>query len=225
MDQEHTLLSEIDLALSHNGLSGLEFPKESVLQFIDYVTLLQAWNERMDLVAPAAFSTQMERHVLDSFLTWALLKQRLGDVDLRQVVDVGSGAGLPGVILGILSPQATVELVEPREKRAIFLKEVKRQMKLSNLRVRTERYESLGVADLDRTQLLISRALGDSVSFLSWSAEILAADGMVVQMVGKSWKPDSDETYKKLGFTSPELLSYKLPRSGASLGLAIYSLK
>lgn len=225
MDSEETLLSEVHHVLSHNALSGQVMPKESVSQFIEYVTLLQAWNERMDLVAPASFSVQMERHVLDSLLAWALLKRRLGHVPLSKIVDVGSGAGLPGVIMGILSPEASVTLVEPREKRAIFLKEVKRKMKLANLQVLAERYEVLGAAELGKSQLFVSRALGDSGSFLSWSAEMVAFDGAVVQMVGKSWKQEDDEAYQRLGFGPPEVLTYELPRSEASLGLAVFSLK
>jgi 16S rRNA (guanine527-N7)-methyltransferase len=100
--------------------------------------------------------------------------------------DLGSGAGFPGVALAAASPEATVELVESREKRAAFLQKVVREAGLANATVRNERSEGLEAGAYDG---LISRAYKPPLEFLEDAARLLKIGGRVVLLLGDGAPP------------------------------------
>lgn len=174
-----------------------------------YFDLLLRWNAKMDLVSPAPKETLVENHIVDCLLADQLIKQELGG--FSKLVDIGSGAGLPGVVLSIMNPDKKVYLLEPRDKRCHFLKEVKRELKLEGLeilKIRMEELPKLGISGLD---LSISRAIPANSSFLDVSRETLASGGLAVRMMGPSYELGKGE----------ESLEYRLLRSGANRQLIV----
>ena len=100
--------------------------KEALGAMSAYLELLLQWTDRVDLVSPGSAEELIQRHVRDAFACWRLLDER-GLFDSGNCLDVGSGAGLPGLVFAMLAPGCEFFLCEPRQKRVVFLQEVRRR--------------------------------------------------------------------------------------------------
>jgi 16S rRNA (guanine527-N7)-methyltransferase len=139
-------------------------------RMVRYAELLERWSARHNLVRFASRRELVERHLVD-----ALAGQRvLGPPGV--LIDVGSGAGLPGVPLLIARPDWSGVLLEPRQKRWAFLKAVIRELGLP-AEARAER--TGGVPESDRFDLVTVRAVGDHGALLSWARARLTDRGGV----------------------------------------------
>ena len=114
---------------------------------------LLEWNKKIDLTTITNPDQVREKHVVDSLAGVPLL--RSGD---RRVADLGSGGGFPGVVLAIVDRSRQVVSVESRTKKAVFQRQVARELKLTNLEVLDQRIEDLSIP---RPDLITARALAD----------------------------------------------------------------
>lgn len=143
--------------------------------FLDYLSLLQKWNQAYNLTAVRDPEVMVSRHVLDSLsiLPW---------VKGKRVLDVGSGAGLPGIPLAIARPEFHVVLLDSNGKKIRFLQEVKRVLALSHVELVQTRVEcyhpSFGF------DTVTSRAFGHLEQFISKTQHVLAPDGIWLAMKG-----------------------------------------
>lgn len=129
----------LELLLRENGrLNGRPFSEIEVERFLQYHRLVLKWNSRLHLTTLTAPETFFDRHLRESeFAETALLPE------VKQVWDLGSGLGIPGIPLAVLRNELTVTLVESKRHKAIFLEEVAATLDLTNLRVVNSRIESL----------------------------------------------------------------------------------
>ena len=156
-------------------------------RLLSYLELIEHWTKTIDLVANASFEVLFERHISDSLIAAFLLIQEKALKKDGHVIDVGTGAGLPGIVFAILMPKLKVSLCEPRDKRVIFLKEAVRTLKLENTRVYLSDMEALIQKNLDPATLTIARALGRDEEFLAFSDATLEQSGTASLMVGYTW--------------------------------------
>ncbi|MBL7662488.1 16S rRNA (guanine(527)-N(7))-methyltransferase RsmG [bacterium] len=172
----------------HTGLEVLrqelnpkhpEFEASVIECLTQYLALLSEWNPKVDLVAPNTTSYWIEHHLLDSAAAGIILEREFGTA--ASVLDIGSGAGLPGLIIAILNPKRRVILVEPRAKRVSFLKEARRVLALAQLEVVEKRLEDLG-QEFRGIDLAIHRALKLDQSALKALKEILVPSGKLLSM-------------------------------------------
>lgn len=133
------LKDNLELLLRENGrLNGRPFSEIEVERFLQYYQLVLKWNPRLHLTTLTAPETFFDRHLRESeFAESALLPE------VKQVWDLGSGLGIPGLPLAVLRNDLTVTLVESKRHKAIFLEEVAATLELKNLRVVNSRIESL----------------------------------------------------------------------------------
>lgn len=133
----------------HAGLVALALPLDDTVQarLLDYLELLAKWNAVYNLTAIRDPQAMLVHHLLDSLAIVAPLAARLGPKPC--VVDVGSGGGLPGIVLAIVWPEASLHLVEPVGKKAAFLRQCALELGLANLRVHASHVERLSPASLD----------------------------------------------------------------------------
>src|SRR5713226_3433565 len=145
------------------GEFGLPAYDEQVLQIQQYMKILLAWNEKINLTAIRDPREVLYRHFCESMYAAGAVP-----VENGRLADVGSGGGFPGLPLKIIRPDLHVILIESNLKKATFLAEVIRELDLSDTQVLVRRYEELGeeVAPLD---IICSRALGEFVTFLDWA--------------------------------------------------------
>ena len=151
---------------------------EQVRQIQQYIRLLLAWNEKVNLTAIRDPLEILHRHFCESMFAAAAVPMEKG-----RLADVGSGGGFPGLPLKIVRPELQVFLIESNIKKATFLAEVVRELGLVDARVLVSRYEELGedVAPLD---FVCSRALGEFQPFLEWAAEPQVAAQKAVLWIG-----------------------------------------
>jgi len=144
-----------------------------------YVAALATDGIVRGLIGPREAGRLWSRHVLNSAVVGDLIEPG------ARVVDIGSGAGLPGIPLAIARPDCRVDLVEPLERRAQFLREIVQLLGLHHCRVVRGRAEDV-VADCGGAHVVTSRALAPLSRVAVWSAPLIAAGGWMVALKGQS---------------------------------------
>lgn len=141
-----------------------EVSSEQVQQIQRYIGLLLAWNDKVNLTAIRDPLEVLYRHFCESMFGAIMVP-----VEKGRLADVGSGGGFPGLPMKILRPELQVLLIESNVKKATFLAEVIRELRLSEARVLVSRYEELSeeVAPLD---YVCVRAVGEFAPLLAWAA-------------------------------------------------------
>jgi 16S rRNA (guanine(527)-N(7))-methyltransferase RsmG len=151
--------------------------RETEEKLRSYLALLRRWNERINLVAEASEAEQWERHVLDSLQLFPLLPEH-GE----PIVDLGSGAGLPGLVLAVASGRET-HLVESDRRKAAFLSEAGRHLDLPKLQVHAARIEH---ATLPPAKVLTARALASLPDLLTYAHRLMAPGGVALLPKGRT---------------------------------------
>lgn len=162
----------------------LELSEAQVSQLLDYQALIAKWTQVYNLTAVRDPAEMMTHHLLDSLAAIAPLQRHLEQAGLSQgsrLLDVGSGAGLPGVIIAICCPGVAVTCVDTVAKKAAFIKQAALALKLPNLAGLHARVESI----TEPFDVICSRAFASLVDFTQWSAGALAPQGVWMAMKGK----------------------------------------
>ncbi len=168
----------IDTPLLTSTLAAWEIATtpEQIERFAAYLALLAEWNQRMNLVAASTLADSTRRHLLDSL---ALAPAWSAATPPATLADVGSGAGLPGIPLAILWPQTQVTLIESIGKKATFLAHVATELQLANVRVLSERVETLGHGPLRETCALVTaRAVAQLATLAEYCLPLCHINGV-----------------------------------------------
>jgi 16S rRNA (guanine(527)-N(7))-methyltransferase RsmG len=179
IDRLQLTLSE----LQHTG--ELPFPPpdpQQLQQLTTYTRLLLEWNQRMNLISPNDEDRIAERHILESLAPCAAWDFP----PASRVLDLGSGGGLPGIPLKIMRPDLAMTLLESRQKKALFLNTVVRELLLENCRVLSARAEELAQTAGESFSIISARAVADLKTLWRWSKPLLAAGGALLAMKGGS---------------------------------------
>ena len=168
------------------GLAALSLVLDDaqVAALLDYIALIQKWTKVYNLTAVREPHDMLTHHVLDSLAVVRPLRQQLAELGLGRVVrvlDVGAGAGLPGVVLAICFPEMAVHCVDTVAKKAAFVQQVAVSLRLVNLRGIHARVESLA----EPYDVVCSRAFASLADFTQWSVAALAPAGVWMAMKGK----------------------------------------
>ncbi len=169
--------SQVDVALSGQQLDAL----------LAYLALLVRWNATYNLTAIQQPSDMLVQHLADCLAIVAPLRRRLGEPLQSRILDVGSGAGLPGVVLAIATPEATLWCLDKVGKKAAFIQQVRAELGLRNLTAVHARVEDLDAGIFD---VIVSRAFTSLAEFVALTGRHLAPDGLWLAMKGKH--PDAE---------------------------------
>lgn len=164
------------------GLADLKLSLSDaqVSQLLAYLDLIQKWNKVYNLTAVRDPQEMLSHHLLDSLAAVTPLRRQTGG-RAAKLLDVGSGAGLPGVVFAVCCPELQVDCVDTVGKKAAFIQQAATQLKLPNLRGIHDRVENLpGPYDV-----ISSRAFAALADFASWSQGALAEQGVWLAMKGK----------------------------------------
>jgi 16S rRNA (guanine527-N7)-methyltransferase len=151
---------------------GLVFDDATAHQLLEYLSLLQRWNATYNLTAVRDLDRMLSQHLLDCLAVVAPLRRHLGDRHSR-LLDVGSGAGLPGVVIAVLCPEIDVTCVDTVGKKAAFVRHVSASLKLRNLHSEHARVEKLKTAPFD---VVTSRAFASLADFVKFTARLVAEE-------------------------------------------------
>lgn len=156
----------LNVALSDTQLS----------QLLDYLALLAKWNSVYNLTAIRDPAQMVTQHLLDSLAALPAF------ANAHNVLDVGAGGGLPGIVLAIARPDMNVSLIDTVHKKTAFLTQAKAELQLANVNVYTGRVEQLQVSQ--KFDVITSRAFADLSDFVNWSGHLLQENGCFIAMKG-----------------------------------------
>ncbi|QAU32880.1 16S rRNA (guanine(527)-N(7))-methyltransferase RsmG [Janthinobacterium sp. 17J80-10] len=149
-------------------------------QLLDYLALLAKWNAVYNLTAVRDPQQMLTQHVLDCLAALPAFSEAIN------VLDVGAGGGLPGMVLGIWgaarAPALQVSMIDTVHKKTAFLTQAKSQLGLASVTVHTGRVEQLQVAR--KFDVITSRAFAELKDFITWSQHLLADGGCYIAMKG-----------------------------------------
>ena len=148
---------------------------------IAYLALLHRWNATYNLTAVRDPAQMLTQHLADCLAVMGSLRRQAGPGPYR-LLDVGSGGGLPGVVIAVLNPAVDVTCVDAVGKKAAFVQQVASELRLPNLRAEHSRVESLKAAPFD---VIASRAFAALPDFVGLTRRHLAGTGMWMAMKGK----------------------------------------
>jgi len=158
-----------------------------ITHLLDYLALIEKWTKVYNLTAVRDPAEMLTHHLLDSLAVIASLRQQLAALSPAEsarpvkLLDVGSGAGLPGIVIAICCPEVAVDCVDTVAKKAAFIRQVAATLRLPNLRGLHARVESL----TEQYDVISSRAFASLPDFTSWSSAALAEHGIWLAMKGK----------------------------------------
>ena len=153
---------------------------EQIAHLQKYIALLLDWNQRINLISPNDEDRIAERHILESLAVlsaWPFPQN-------STVLDLGSGAGFPGIPLKIMRPDLVMTLLESRQKKTLFLNTVVRELPLANCRVVNARAEDLPKTSGEKFSIVIARAVADLKTLWEWSKPLLVSNGVLLAMKG-----------------------------------------
>ena len=175
------------------GLQALELTltDAQVTQLLDYLALLQKWNKVYNLTAVRDPAEMLTHHLLDSLAAINPLLRRVqcepgfaAGSPIR-LLDVGSGGGLPGVVIAIVCPQVDVSCVDTVGKKAAFIQQAAATLRLPNLHGVHARVETLKAEQGGGFDVVCSRAFASLPDFTRWSRAALKPDAVWMAMKGK----------------------------------------
>jgi len=164
---------------------GVELSGEQEGRLLGYLELLQKWNRVYNLTAVTNPAEMLTHHLLDSLAVVPALRRQTGGAAGR-LLDVGSGGGLPGVVIAACCPELRVDCLDAVGKKAAFIQQAAGSLGLRNLRGLHGRAEAVR----ERYAVVASRAFASLADFVRLTQEALAPDGIWMDMKGK--RPDDE---------------------------------
>jgi 16S rRNA (guanine527-N7)-methyltransferase len=184
---------------------GLEVSPSQQEKLMDYLALMFKWNAVYNLTSLRDPMQMVTHHLLDSLAAVPAF------VDAKNVLDVGSGGGLPGIVLATVRPDMKLSMIDTVHKKTAFLTQVKAELGLANVTVYTMRVEQLQVSD--KFDVITSRAFADLSDFVNWSSHLLAEGGRYIALKGVAPQEEQQRLPEAWRVTKVEPL--QVPRLGA----------
>ena len=168
---------------------GITISEEQINQFKKYLSLLQEWNEKMNLTAIVDEEEAIEKHFYDSLYS---LKEY--DYDDQSLLDLGSGAGFPGIPLKIVFPNLYVTLLEPTTKRVTFLNEVIKELGLKGIVTVNKRAEDYVKDVREYYDIVTARAVANMQVLMELAIPLLRVGGTFIALKGSKGHQEHEES-------------------------------
>ena len=186
--------------------------KEQYGQFYAYMELLIEWNEKMNLTAITEPKEIILKHFIDSITILKYID------DNSKLVDVGTGAGFPGVPLSIMNPTLKITLVDSLNKRLIFLQEVVKELNLKNIEIVHARAEEFGQNKnyREKFDIATSRAVANLATLSEYLVPLVKIGGKIISMKASNAKEEINDAQKAievLGGKIEKIEEFDLPES------------
>ncbi len=198
--------------LLSSALLKLKLESSPTDKLIEYVKMLEKWNKTYNITAIRDLKQMVILHLIDSASVYRYLKG-------NSIIDVGTGGGIPGIILAILNPNLNLTLLDTSQKKTRFLRFAKRQLKLANVTVvceRVEKYQAKKPYDV-----VISRAFTEVSNFLKLAGHLCASSGQMLAMKGP--RIESEQSTTQLGFELAQEINIDVPYLDAQRRLLVFN--
>lgn len=198
-----------------NGLTelGLSVTAETQTKLLEYLHLMEKWNRVYNLTAVRRIEDMVSTHLLDS------LAITLYTEGAKRILDVGTGPGLPGIPLSLISPGTQVTLLDSNHKKTTFLKQAITMLGLTNAKVVCERVEKWQTPE--RFDFIVSRAFSNVTDFLDAAGRLVTEAGILIAMKGVY--PEEELKQIPAGFELKQVMSLKVPGVVGERHLVLFS--
>ena len=178
----------MDLLCDHAVKYGVFLTDSHIEKFSSFLKLLEEWNRKMNLTGTSDRARIITELMLDSIIPVPWLPSE------GKLVDIGSGAGFPGLMIKILKPGIHIRLIESNRKKVSFLKHAIRVLQLRNATAVNARFEAVSASMKDDTaDLITSRAMTDLCRLINLCISFLNPGGTLVCFLGSQWKRELKE--------------------------------
>jgi len=201
---------------------GFKIDEQQLNLFYQYANLLFEENKKVNLTALSGLKETVVKHFLDSII---VLKYR--DLQEKKIIDLGTGAGFPGIPLKIMSPKAEITLVDSLKKRCLFLEKTLSELAINGVVVINDRAENLGQNKKYRGifDLSLSRAVAHTRILIELHAPLLKIGGEMLLLKGPGIEEEitvSQKAAEELGVKLFDLIKYELPEGYGQRAIAIF---
>ena len=191
---------------------GVRLSVEQIEQFYKYMNLLIEWDEKMNLTAITEPKEIILKHFIDSITILKYID------DNSKLVDVGTGAGFPGVPLSIMNPTLKITLVDSLNKRLIFLQEVVKELNLKHIEIVHARAEEFGQNKnyREKFDIATSRAVANLATLSEYLVPLVKIGGKIISMKASNAKEEINDAQKAievLGGKIEKIEEFDLPES------------
>jgi len=186
---------------------GINLNNEQIKKFSRYLELLAQWNQKINLTSLKTPQEIIIKHFLDSISCIKVINKYI-DTEGVSVIDVGAGAGFPGIPIKIICPSVRLSLLEARKKKTIFLEKVTEEMNFQQVEILNGRAETFG-KDADhreRYDIAISRAVAHLNILSEYCLPLVRVGGFFVAQKGKSYKKETEKSFKTIQVLGGELI-------------------
>ncbi|MFC7288844.1 16S rRNA (guanine(527)-N(7))-methyltransferase RsmG [Herminiimonas glaciei] len=184
---------------------SLNLSEAQINKLIDYLALMAKWNSVYNLTAVRDPVQMVTQHLLDSLAAVSAFS------NAKNVLDVGAGGGLPGIVLAIWAaeahPEMRISMIDTVHKKTAFLTQVKAELGLANVSVHTARVEQWQAPQ--KFDVITSRAFADLSDFVNWSEHLLADGGQYIALKGVA--PDTEVAGLPAGWQVREVRALQVP--------------
>lgn len=149
--------------------------KEALTKLSEYLLLIKKWNKTRNLVSRKLTDRDLENHIIDCIALNEVISE-------NNILDVGTGAGLPGVVIALLNPTKKVKLLDSNSKKISFLNHVKTKLTMKNVTIEHNRLEK---CDLSQEKLIVCRAFTSPVELINMVRKKLPKKSTILMMISK----------------------------------------
>lgn len=180
---------ELKRACEKNKIMLLE---EQIEKFYKYMNLLIEWNQKINLTAIVEPKEIIQKHFIDSMSVLDYIQ------DKKNIIDVGTGAGFPGIPIKIAKPNINVTLLDSLQKRVNFLAEVVSQLELDKIKAVHSRAEDYAKENRESYDVAISRAVANMSTLVEYLLPYVKQDGIVICMKGPNIEDELEKSKKAI---------------------------
>ena len=188
---------------------GIKVTKEMLLNLEEYYKILVEWNKKFNLTRIIEEKEVNLKHFYDSLT----LQKAINLYNYRNLIDVGTGAGFPGIVLAIFFKNLQIDLIESNTKKCLFLKEVIKKLSLNNVKVINDRAEKYAKTNREKYDIATCRAVSHLSIISEISIPMIKGEGYFVPLKSeiKEELTQSEEKILKINAKLEKVLEYKLP--------------
>jgi len=186
----------------------LKFSAQQAEQFSKYIHLLEQWNQRTNLISRNDVSSIVSKHIRESLqiLSFNILNGK------KNILDLGTGAGFPGIPISILNTHLDIALVDSKKIKTLFLQEVVDTLNLYHVRVICQRIEDLKDVDyIQKYDVILARAVSQLKDLWLWSEPLLQQEGVLVSYKGGDIDKEINELEKNCTNIELEIYPFQGP--------------